>query len=78
MAYAKLDDVKFDLELFYVAAMLYDVGLTRPFDAHEMPFEEAGGHVAWVFGAAAGWPDDRRNRVAQVIEKHIDARPSSR
>ena len=61
----------FDLELFYVSAMLHDVRLTRPFDAHQMPFEEAGGQVAWVFGAAAGWTDDRRTRVAKVIEKHM-------
>ena len=71
VAYAEREGFDFDLELFYVAAMMHDVALTRPFDAHEVPFEEAGGQVAWVFGAAAGWPDDRRNRVAQVIEKHM-------
>ena len=71
VAYAEREGLDFDGELFYVAAMLHDVGLTRPFDAHQMPFEEAGGQVAWVFAAAAGWPDDRRNRVAQVIEKHM-------
>jgi HD domain len=71
IAYAEREGLDFDGELFYVAAMLHDVGLTRPFDAHQMPFEEAGGQVAWVLAAAAGWPDDRRMRVAQVIEKHM-------
>jgi HD domain len=71
VAYAEREGLYFDSELFCVAAMLHDVGLTRPFDAHQMPFEEAGGQVAWVFAAAAGWSDDRRNRVAQVIEKHM-------
>jgi hypothetical protein len=71
VAYARRADLGFDLELFYVAAMLHDVGLTRPFDAHQMPFEEAGGQLAWVFGAAAGWAEERRTRVAQVIEKHM-------
>ena len=71
VAYAEREGLDFDGELFYVAAMLHDVGLTRPFDAHQMPFEEAGGQVAWVLAAAAGWPDDRRMRVAQVIEKHM-------
>lgn len=71
VAYAVRHGMDFDLELFYVSAMLHDVGLTRPFDAHQMPFEEAGGQVAWVFGAAAGWTDDRRTRVAKVIEKHM-------
>jgi HD domain len=71
VAYAERKGLDFDGELFYVAAMLHDVGLTRPFDAHQMPFEEAGGQVAWVFGAASGWPVGRRTRVAQVIERHM-------
>jgi hypothetical protein len=69
LARGRLADV--DLELLYVAAMLHDLGLTRPFDAHEMPFEEAGGQVAWVFAAAAGWSDPRRTRVTEVIERHM-------
>jgi hypothetical protein len=71
VAYAQREGMDFDVELLYAAAMLHDIGLTRPFDAHEMPFEEAGGQVAWVFGAAAGWPDERRNRAARVIERHM-------
>ena len=71
VAYAEVEGLAFDEELFYVAAMLHDVGLTRPFDAHDMPFEEAGGQVAWVFGAGAGWPTARRIRVAEVIERHM-------
>ncbi len=71
VAYAERQGMDFDRELYYVAAMLHDIGLTRAFDAYEMPFEEAGGQVAWVFGAAAGWPDTRSNRVAQVIGKHM-------
>ena len=71
VAYAERAGLDVDLELFYVAALLHDVGLTQPFDAHQMPFEEAGGQLAWVFAAAAGWPDERRTRVAQVIERHM-------
>lgn len=71
VAYARGAGLDFDLELFYVGAMLHDIGLTRPFDAHETAFEDAGGQVAWVFAAAAGWSDVRRHRVAQVIEKHM-------
>jgi HD domain-containing protein len=71
VAYAQYEGITFDVELFHVAALLHDVGLTRSFDAHEMSFEEAGGQVAWVFGAGAGWSELRRNRVAQVIEKHM-------
>jgi hypothetical protein len=34
--------------------MLHDIGLVKEFDSHTVPFEQAGGHVAWVFGAGAG------------------------
>jgi hypothetical protein len=71
VAYAAHRGLEFDGELFYVAAMLHDIGLTRPFDAHEMPFEDAGGQVAWVFATGSGWPEERRTRVAQVIERHM-------
>src|SRR5262249_22129636 len=43
----------------------------KEFDSHTVPFEEAGGHVAWVFGAAAGWPVERRRRVAEVVVRHM-------
>jgi HD domain len=63
--------ITFDAELLYVAAMLHDVGLVKEFDSHRVPFEEAGGHVAWVFGAGAGWPVARRHRAAEVIVRHM-------
>ena len=63
--------IAFDAELLYVAAMLHDLGLVKEFDSHRVPFEEAGGHVAWVFGAGAGWPLARRQRVAEVIVRHM-------
>ena len=28
----------------------HDAGLTEPFDRHRLPFEAAGGRLAWVFG----------------------------
>lgn len=70
-AYAGLNDLAFDAELLYVSSMLHDLGLTDAFDNHGLPFEEAGGHVAWVFGAGAGWPVERRGRAAEVIVKHM-------
>ena len=63
--------IRFDAELLYVSAMLHDLGLVREFDNHALPFEEAGGHIARVFGAAAGWPADRRRRAAEVIVRHM-------
>jgi hypothetical protein len=63
--------IRFDAELLYVSAMLHDLALVREFDNHLLPFEEAGGHIARVFGAAAGWPADRRRRAAEVIVRHM-------
>jgi HD domain len=63
--------IAFDAELLYVSAMLHDLALVKEFDNHTLPFEEAGGHVAWVFGAAAGWPVERRRRAAEVIVRHM-------
>ena len=61
----------FDVELLYVAAMLHDIGLVAAFDNATLPFEEAGGHVAWMLGAGAGWPVERRRRVADVVVRHM-------
>jgi HD domain len=63
--------IAFDVELLYVAAMLHDLGLVEAFDAHRRDFETAGGDVAWVFAAGAGWPLERRHRVARVIVDHM-------
>ena len=63
--------IAFDAELLYVSAMLHDLALVKEFDNHALPFEEAGGHVAWVFGAAAGWRVERRRRAAEVIVRHM-------
>jgi HD domain len=71
VSYAQREDITFDAELLFVAAMLHDIGLVPEFDSHTVPFEEAGGHVAWVFGAGAGWPVARRQRVAEVIVRHM-------
>jgi hypothetical protein len=63
--------IDFDAELLYVAAMLHDIGLEPEFDSHTVPFEEAGGHVAWVFAAGAGWQRERRQRAAEIIVRHM-------
>ncbi len=60
-----------DAELLYVAAVLHDLGLLAEFDNHALPFEVGGGHVAAVFAAGAGWPAERRRRVAAVIVAHM-------
>ncbi|WP_236710540.1 cyanamide hydratase [Streptomyces sp. 150FB] len=63
--------IPFDPELLYVASMLHDLGLTAAFDSHTVAFEEAGGHVASVFAAGAGWTARRRERLSEVIIRHM-------
>ncbi len=70
-AYAAVVDIAHDGELLYVAALLHDLALTPAFDSHTVPFEEAGGHLAWVFAAGAGWGRVRRDRLAEVIVLHM-------
>jgi hypothetical protein len=69
--YAATRGIAFDAELLYVSAMLHDLALVKEFDNRRMPFEEAGGHVAWVFGAGAGWLVARRRRAAEIIVRHM-------
>lgn len=69
--YGKAHGITFDDELYYVSALLHDMGLTEAFDSHRLPFEEAGGQLAWVFGTAAGWPADRAARVEKNIVSHM-------
>lgn len=69
--YSTAHGIAFDDELYYVAALLHDIGLTEAFDSHRLPFEEAGGQLAWVFGVAAGWPADRAARVSEIIVLHM-------
>src|SRR4051794_7645005 len=67
----QLEGIAYDAELLYVAAMLHDLGLVAAFDNHMAPFEDAGGDVGWVFGAGAGWPPERRDRVKEIIVRHM-------
>lgn len=60
-----------DRELLFVATMLHDLGVTATFDAHAVPFEDAGGAVGSVFALGAGWDPARARRVGEVIERHM-------
>lgn len=65
------EGLTFDAELLHVASMLHDIGLVEVFDSHTADFEQAAGHVGWVFAAGAGWPAGRRRRVAEIIVRHM-------
>jgi hypothetical protein len=70
-AYAGAHAIAYDDELYYVSAMLHDIALTDPFDSHKIAFEEAGGDLAWVFGTATGWSEDRAARAREIIVLHM-------
>ncbi len=70
-AYGDAHGIGYDAELLYVASMLHDIGLVASFDSHAVPFERAGGDVARVFAAGAGWTPERGVRAAEVIERHM-------
>jgi hypothetical protein len=72
-AFAENNGVGFDPELLYVSSMLHDLGLVEEFDSHSADFERSSGAVARVFGAAAGWPVERRNRASDIIVVHMAA-----
>ncbi|MFL0359611.1 HD domain-containing protein [Curtobacterium flaccumfaciens] len=64
-------DLEPDPELLFVATMLHDLGVTPSFDAHGVPFEDAGGAVGSVFALGAGWDAGRARRVGEIIERHM-------
>ena len=70
-AYGRLTGVGYDPELLQVAGLLHDLGLEAPFDSHRLPFEVAGGELAWVFGAGLGWPAERRQRLGDIVVRHM-------
>jgi cyanamide hydratase family protein with HD domain len=70
-AYGREHGIRYDAELLFAAAMFHDISLAPEFDNHTVSFEEAGGHVAQVFAAGAGWSQERRERLAEVIVRHM-------
>ena len=72
LAFAEVEGLSgLDEELLYVAALVHDLGLVPAFDAVRVPFETAGGEVGWVLAAGAGWDPHRRQRVVEVVERHM-------
>lgn len=70
-AYGRREGVPYDPELLYVGAMLHDIGLVPEFDSHTVGFDDASGHVAYVFSAGAGWDEARRDRLVDIVLSHM-------
>lgn len=72
---AEVDRVRFDDELFYVAAVLHDLGLTphpqvQSADVH--CFAVAGAYAARSFVSDLGWPPERADALAEAICLHLN------
>ena len=67
---ARQDEVRFDPEILYVAAVLHDIGLVPTYDTGGC-FEIDGANAAERFVREAGQPDDRARAVHDVIAMHM-------
>lgn len=70
-AFGRQEGISYDAELLFLAAMFHDISLVPEFDSHTVSFEDASGHVARVFTAGAGWSNERRERLGEVIVRHM-------
>lgn len=65
------DNLDWDPELLFVAAMLHDLGLTG-FLGGDGPFEQRGADAAESWLRGRGWPQDRAAVAARAIRMHLD------
>jgi hypothetical protein len=70
---AAREHISFDGELFYVAAILHDLGLTTEFDGPRC-FELESAAAASRFAEDQGWKPERRFALAEAIRLHMQAR----
>ncbi len=79
---ADVDGVRYDAELFYVSALLHDLGLTAaaPSSDAEPCFAISGARAAMRVVAEHGWPAERAAEVGDIIGQHCNvqvAQPAS-
>jgi len=64
------DRLKVDRELFYIAALLHDLGLTKKYEAEPGSFEWVGAEKARVFCVEQGLPEVKADLVHDAIALH--------
>jgi hypothetical protein len=72
---AAQDGIRFDDELFYVACLMHDAGLVKPYlaDPPDVPcFAVRGAEVARRLAAKQGWTPARVHAVAEAIALHLN------
>jgi hypothetical protein len=66
----KKTHIHYDRELFYLAALLHDLGLTDRFDG-DGPFEVEGANAAYAFLTKQGLPIEKATVVREAIALHL-------
>ncbi len=67
---AQKNDLKMDMELLYLGAIMHDLGLTEPFADKERSFEIEGGEAACHYLVQHGYPIDKAEIVQKAVELH--------
>lgn len=70
---ARHDRIHVDDELLYVGCVLHDIGLTPDYEQPVTPFERVSADIAVGLSAQFGWPDARRETLADAIALHMAA-----
>jgi hypothetical protein len=70
VALGERDQIRYETELLYVAALLHDIGLVEEFDTGKC-FEEDGADAASRLAAGDGWPPERGEALAEAIRLHV-------
>jgi len=74
---AQAGGVRYDTELFFVASMLHDLGLTERFAFRHRDcecFAIEGALAARTFAEEQGWPEERQAALAEAISRHLNVK----
>lgn len=70
VAIAKHLNIKADMELFYLSAIMHDLGLVEPYDKQEGSFEVVGARAARKFMQDKGCGQEKADLVHEAIALH--------
>ncbi len=70
VAIARQLNIKADLEVFYLAAIMHDLGLVSPYDQYEGSFEVAGAKVARKFILEQEQTTEKADLIHEAIALH--------
>jgi hypothetical protein len=77
--FAQAGNIRFDEELYFVASVLHDLGLTdeqKCGDGCTACFAVQGARMAEQFAGRQGWSAERQHRLSDAIVLHMNARVS--